>query len=72
MKTTFVVYVAKIIDFQKQDVANPQAPRTALIQGVLESSDPDASENFKSDKIGSKWSRFDVSHIMDGARIKAF
>ena len=72
MKTTFVVYVAKIIGFQKQDVATPQARRTALIQGALESSDPGASENFKADKIGSKWSRFDLSLTMEAARISAF
>ena len=72
MKTTFVVYVAKIIGFQKQDAATPQARRIALIKGALESSDPGASENFKADKIGPKWSTFDASPTIECARIRVF
>ena len=72
LKTTFVVYVAKIIGFQKQDADPSGAPY--LIQGALESSDPGASacENFRAEKIGPKWSRFDVSPTIEGARIRDF
>ena len=72
LKTTFDVNVAKIIGFQKQDAVTPQARRTALIQRAFESSDPSASENFKADKIGSKWSRFDALPTIECARIRAF
>ena len=50
LKTTFVVYVAKIIGFQKQIAPTfPQARRKTLIQRALKSSPPGAFENFKTD-----------------------